>query len=198
MKNLFLNICLILAGSVFAQSVSEEDVVGVYREKSNDPVGGSTLIFLPDCTFVIAYFGGVQKGTWERKGEMVLLNVSTEPQFALYGRKLNSLGNKTKIDFSMDADNGAMVGLDSNKKTTLNPVFNRDANCFSHPYVFTQEEKLIQLHAAQASREWEGSNSEEKPYTQVYHFNIFGAYNDLILINLPPEYTTKSTGQAMY
>ncbi|MGO3183079.1 MAG: hypothetical protein ACTIJ9_09635 [Aequorivita sp.] len=198
MKILFLSICLILAGSVFAQTVSEEDLFGVYKAKSNDPMGGSTTVFLPNNTFVIAYFGGVQKGTWELRDDKILLSVSTEPQFALYGRKRNILGDKTQIDFSMDADNGAMVGLDSNNKNSLKPVFNRDANCFSHPYTFTQDEKLIQLHAAQAIREWEDSNSQEKPYAQVYHFNIFGAYNDLILINLSSEYTTKATAQAMY
>lgn len=191
MKNLILVIFLMFIGSVFAQKFSNEDVVGVYKEKSNDPVGGSTFVFLPDQSFVMSYFGGLQKGTWEIIGQDIRITKTAEPQFALYGRNLNSLGNKTQVDFSMDADNGVMVGLDSNKKSHLKPVFNEGANCYRHPYIFTQNEKLVQLYAAQTIREDVDTNLEEKSYSQVYHFNIFGVYNDLILINLPSEYTEK-------
>lgn len=48
MKKTFHIICLALAGSVFAQVVSEEDIIGVYQPKNNDPTGGSTTVFLPD------------------------------------------------------------------------------------------------------------------------------------------------------
>lgn len=198
MKKLVLIVCMVLVGSVFAQEVSDEDIVGVYKPKSNDPVGGRTMVFMPDHSFVMVYFGGLQKGTWELKDKKLLITRSTEPQFALYGRNLDHLGNKTQLNFQMDADNGVMVGLDSNKKTTLKPVFNQNANCFSHPYIFTQEKELIQLQAAQSWNEITDYNSENKPYTQVYRINIFGAYNDLILINLPSEYTERFSSQALY
>lgn len=198
MKNMSLIICLILVGKIFAQSVSEEGIVGVYKSKSNDPHGSSTTVFLPDNTFIIAYFGGIQKGTWQQIDQKVLLKLRTEPQFVLFGRNLSSLGNKTKINFQVEASNGAMVGLDPNEKTNLKLVFNEDANCFTYPYVFTQEKELIQLHAAQNTWGNEDYNTEGNPYEKIYHFNIFGAYNDLILINLSSEYTTKSTIYAMY
>lgn len=198
MKNIFLVICLVLVGSIFAQTVSDKDIVGVYKSKSSDPMGGTTTVFLPDNTFVIAYFGGVQKGTWELKDQKVLINLSTEPQFVLYGRNISRLGNKTQVNFQVEASNGAMVGFDSNKKTSLKPVFNLDANCFSYPYIFTQEKELLQLHAAQKTWENDDYNSEGNPYEKVYHFNIFGGYNDFILMNLSSDYTTKSTAQAIY
>ena len=183
---------------MFAQVVSEEDIVGVYKVQSDDPMGGVTTVLLPDKTFVISYFGGMQKGKWELNDQIVLLTHSAEPQFALYGRKLSSLGNKTQINFQIEPDNDAMVGLDSNKKTSLKPVFNQDANCFDYPYIFTQEKELIQLHAAQGTNGRTDHDPEGKPYAQVYHFNIFGAYNDLILINLSSEYTTNSSSHAIY
>lgn len=198
MKNIFLTICLIFTGSLVSQTVSDEDIVGVYKSKSNDPLGSSTTIILPDNTFVIAYFGGIQKGTWELSDEFVLLKLTTEPQFVLYGRNLSNLGNKTQINFQIEASNGVMVGLDSNSKTNLKPVFNQDANCFSYPYLFTQDKELIQLHAAQSTWGNEDYNTEGNLYEKVYHFNILGAYNDLILINLSSQYTTESTIYATY
>lgn len=198
MKKLFLIICLVLSGSVFSQAVSEEDIVGVYNIKSNDPMGGSTMVFMPDDTYVISYFGGIQKGTWELNGQNVFLSVSTEPQFVLYGRTLSSLDNKTQVNFQMDPYNGTLVGLDSNKKTSLKSVFNQNGNCFKYPFIFTQEKELIQLHAAQVSSKIADSDSQGMPYAKVYHFNIFGAYNDLVLINLSPEYTTESKAQVIY
>lgn len=167
MKKNFLIICLLLAGSLFAQTVSEEDIVGVYKPRSNDPVGDSTSVFMPDHSFIMIYFGSFQKGMWELKNEEVLITRSTEPQFVLYGRNLHHLGNKTQINFMMDAENGAMVGLDSHKKTTLKPIFNENANCFSHPYIFIQDKELIQLHAAQSSYDEVDSDSENKEYVKV-------------------------------
>ena len=198
MKKIFLAIFMLLAANAFAQTDSEDDVIGVYKLPSDDPMGGVTMVFMEDHTVVIAYFGGVQNGTWELKDQKILFTLGSEPQFALYGRNLKDLNNKTRINFLVEPDNGAMVGLDSNKKTSLKPVFNQSANCFSYPYIFSQEKELIQLHAAQAASERGNYDSEGKPYAQVYHFNVFRAFNDLVLINLPSEYTTKSTSQAMY
>lgn len=72
MKNLIFVTCIIFSLSLTGQNISNDDVVGVYKERSNDPVGGATFIFLPDHTYVIAYFGGFQKGVWELNGEKVI------------------------------------------------------------------------------------------------------------------------------
>lgn len=198
MKNLIFITCIIFSLSLSGQNISNDDVVGVYKERSNDPVGGATFIFLPDHTYVIAYFGGFQKGVWEFNGEKVTLVKSTEPQFALYGRKLKSLKNQTQINFSVEAGNAVLVGLDSNAKNKLKPIFNNEANCFNYPYIFKQEKKIHQLQAAQVLMKNANSFSKNNLFAHVFHFIIPTDYNDLILINLPSDYTEKGTFHAIF
>ena len=198
MKNLIFIFSIIFSLSLSGQNISSDDVVGVYKERSSDPVGGATFIFLPDHTYIIAYFGGFQKGVWERNGEKVTLIKSTEPQFVLYGRKLKSLKNQTQINFSVEASNAVVVGLDSNEPIKLKPVFNDAANCFNYPYIFKQEKKLHHLRAAQVLMKNTNSSSENDFFGYVFRFTIPTDYNDLILINLPSDYTDKGTFNAIF
>lgn len=195
---MFLIICLVVAGSVFAQNISKEDIVGVYNEKCNDPVGGSSVVFLPNQTVVILYFGGVQKGTWDLDDGRVIITASPQPQFVVYGRKTESLGTKRQVNFLIEPNNDVVVGLDSGNKRLLKPVFNQNANCFSFPYIFTQESKLIQLHAAQNRQEQNEYNFVGESSAEVYHFNIFDVYNDILLVNLPSAYSRKWRSEAPY
>ncbi|MCG2430304.1 hypothetical protein [Aequorivita xiaoshiensis] len=198
MKKLFFSICIIFSAALSGQNISNDDVVGVYKEESNDPVGGATFIFLLDYTYVIAYFGGFQKGVWELNKDKVTLIKSTEPQFVLYGRSLKSLKNRTQINFSVEANNAVAVGLDSNEQIKLKPVFNNAANCFNYPYIFKQEKKLHQLRAAQVLIKNTSSFSKNHPSAHVFHFTIPTDYNDLILINLQSDYTQEVTSHAIF
>lgn len=200
MKKIFFSICIIFSATLFGQEISKNDVVGVYKEKSNDPVGGASLVFLPDQSFVIVYFGGIQKGIWELKEQKIIITKTAEPQFALYGRNLPTLKNKTQIKFSVEANNSVVVGLDSSKPSVLRPVFNQESNCFIYPYILSQEEKLFEIKVAQVSSEAIASISHSKDVTsaQVFHFDIPIDYNDLILINLKKGYTETWISQAIY
>ncbi len=186
-----------MMGSVFAQK-STEEVVGIYKEKSNDPVGGATIIFSPDNTYFIFHFGGVQKGTWRLKNQTLTMKRSNEPKFALYGRNLNNIDFGARLSFSTEARNGVAVRLSSSSKNNFTPVFNENANCFSPPYIYSQKEKLDEFYAAKTIGFPSNSDSGEKLNAAVYYFNITEAYNDFILINLPSQYTEAWSSKARY
>lgn len=198
MKKLVFIIYFCCSVGAFAQSNTSKDLIGVYTEKSDDPVGGATIILLPDQTFAITFFGGFHVGQWQFENGKVTLIPKVQPEFVLYGRNLKSLGKTTKINFLVEPENQAMVGLEGNKKSDLKPVFNKNANCLDFPYISVVDKPLAQLHAAQLSENPLIDEADNKPYYDIYHFTVFGAYNDLILVNLSPEYTQKWSMEATF
>lgn len=190
--------CFCCSVGAFAQSNASQDIVGVYTEKSDDPVGGATIVLLPDQTFAIVFFGGIHVGKWHFENEKVTLIPKVQPEFILYGRNLKSLGKTTKINFLLEPENQAMVGFEGNKRSDLKPVFNENANCLDFPYISVVDKPLAQLHAAQLSGNPLIDEADNNPYYDIHHFNIFGAYNDLILINLSAEYTQRWSMEATF
>ncbi len=189
---------MLFSGSVFAQEVSEEDIIGVYKTKSNDPMGGSTIVFLPDHTYIIAYFGGVQKGTWELKSGKLKVTKTVEPQFVLYGRKTISLGEKIQVKVSTRSENLVLVGFEAKNTTKLKRLFNPNANCFLRPYLITQQKPVNQLNLALLEAYPNDNSKEGEKRARVFQFTNTESYNDLLVVNLPSGYTSPSTAQIRY
>lgn len=195
---LFLFFCTIHAG--LSQEINEKDIIGIYSQSNNNPEGGETLIIFPDNTYVLIYLGGFQKGKWHMENKTVQLEKETQPQFVLYGRKLHTLGNETRVDFNVDSDNGSLVSLNSKTINNLKPVFNDGANCFDYPYRIIQNNSLNHLHAAQALAQniYDYDNNNKEISINLYAFKNLESFNDYILVNLPYEYTTSSVMRANY
>ncbi|RFN58199.1 hypothetical protein [Marixanthomonas ophiurae] len=192
MKKLLLIICVLFSGSIFAQGISEEDIIGVYHLKSNDPMGGNTLVFSSNHTYAIAYFGGIQKGTWELKNGKLKVTKTVEPQFALYGRKITALDNKTQVKISTRSENRLLVGFNAKNPTFLKRLFNPNSNCYITPYVINQKGPIHQFNLA-LLEEFPGYRSKgTENQARVFQFKNPKSYNDLIVVNLPSEYTTES------
>jgi len=192
MEKLLLIICLVLTGSIFAQNISEENIIGVYQLKSNDPMGGNTLVFLPNNTYAIAYFGGIQKGTWELENGKLKVTKTVAPQFALYGRKISALDNTTQVKLSTRSENRVLVGFNAKNPTLLKRLFNPNSNCYIPPYVINEKGSIHQFNLA-LLEEFPGYKLQgAEKQARVFQFKNPESYNDLIVVNLPSEYTTES------
>jgi len=177
-----------------AQNTIEEEVVGVYQMRQG-PDDMVSIIILPNHHYVIAYFGGMQKGTWELQDNFINLTQTAEPTFILYGRKRESYKNKTTIRYNVEASNRVFVSWQTAQPKDFVPVFNNMANCFSYPYIQALETKLKNLYVSQLGYSYgdQGLNKVE-----IQNFKIPEAYNELILINLSQEYTHGSKQKAMF
>ena len=193
-----LFLILFITNSVESQELTNSDIIGVYSQPHSNPEGGETLIVFPDNTYVIVYFGGFQKGKWILKSEKIQLEKITEPVFALYGRKQESLKHQTRINFHVDSDNEALVSLNSKTIKNLRPVFNTNANCFDYPYQITLKNNLNHLQAAQLVDVDTYDINQKEINTTLYDFKNLEGFNDYILVNLPYEYITASTIEATY
>ncbi len=182
-------LCL-MTGTVISQNLKNTDVIGVFSQKINNPEGGETLIILPDNIYILIYFGGFQKGKWRLTGNTLLLERETEPIFALYARYIESLGNKIKLDFSVESNNQAAINFNPKIGDKFKPIFNVDANCLDYPYSIFQVTPLQHLQAAQIFNAEYQITSIPEIKAAVYEFKNLENYNDFILVNLPYEYTT--------
>lgn len=113
--------------------------IGLYNLGSTSPEGGSHLVMLENGDYAITYFGGIQIGKWKNIEENVFQfsPSSKESKFELFGRHNKALKSNTKIFFKgfENAETFVQLSNVSEEDYTLQRVFNKEANCFSHPYV---------------------------------------------------------------
>lgn len=195
MKNVVLIIISCFTTALFAQNTS---ISGSYYQSSGNPEGGTTFIIVPNNTFVVAYFGGMRKGTWkqnENDGYTFVFHV--EPKFVLYGRNNPKLKDSVSVRMSIDANKGFAVRFNKLKKGEFKPVFNEGANCFSYPYIYKQKDDLTNLEAyAPDFRKYFEGEIYELP--EVYDFKIKESYNEFILAGLSAEYSRAESFMATY
>jgi len=172
-----------------AQSPNIEDIVGTYRLPNSNPEGGETVLIFENNTFATFYFGGALKGTWEIIGNEIKFKTTAYPKFYLYGRKLSTLKDSTHVNFTVEPN--ALVNLNSNNQSAMQPLFNKDANCLAYPYIYKTGAHLNDL--VLAKQEHSRAISFD-----IYTFEIDKKYNDLIVIGLQDEYTTEHIFFASY
>lgn len=184
----FLSFIILTTYIARAQSTMD-DITGAYNSSSNDPHGGSSFIVMPDHHFVVAYFGGILKGTWQKEDDLYHFVFKTEPRFVLYGRKRKLNNDTTTVSVKLDGNKGFAVRFNANKKDQpFLPIFNEDANCYSYPYVYKQTESLKLLDIVKEdSRDYAPGEIYDVP--DIHRFLIEEPFDEFILAGLPDEYS---------
>lgn len=185
-------ICLLflIPFMAMAQNPTNKDIVGTYKLPNSNPEGGQSVIIFKNNTFATFYFGGALKGTWKIDGNEVKFKTTAYPKFYLYGRKLAALKDSTHLNFSCEEN--SFVNLSAKTKSTFQPLFNEDANCFGYPYVYKTNLHLNQIAFAKKDYRYDDDDYH------IYTFEHPKTYNDLIVVGLPEEYTTESEFSAIY
>lgn len=133
---------------------------------------------------------GALKGSWEIDGNQVNFTTESNPKFYLYGRKQATLKDSTQLNFICERNN-TFVNLSPKNNDKLQPLFNKDANCFGYSYVHKTNMHLSQLTFAKQDYYYVDD-------FDIYNFEVDAKYNDLIVIGLRDEYTTESDFSATY
>ncbi|WP_121906808.1 hypothetical protein [Ulvibacter antarcticus] len=196
MKNFIFFLVFCFSIGCLSQN-NENDITGSYYMSSGNPEGGTNMIVMPNNTFVVSYFGGMRKGTWELKDNKYKFTYHVEPKFVLYGRHNTNLQDTVMVNMSVDANKELAIRFNSDSVGAFSPIFNKGANCFSYPYIYKQHETINILDAYAPNlnyyHEGEISNSPE-----FYSFRIKEAYNDFILVGLSSEYSRAGSFNAVY
>jgi len=169
-------------------SQSTAEITGSYSMSSGSPEGGTSLIVLPDHTFVQVYFGGIQKGTWEVVAEQYTFTYHEEPRLVLYARKNPTIKDSVTVRMAIDEHNGLAFRFNGGTKTAFTPVFNENANCFDYPYIYSHNGTLLQVDALiNDSRGYD--QGELKQPQDIYNFDMLRDYNEFMVAGLPSAYS---------
>ncbi|NRD23674.1 hypothetical protein HNV10_10505 [Winogradskyella litoriviva] len=192
----FTTIALIFFSLVM--HAQNDSITGSYYQSSGNPEGGTTFIVLPNNHFVVAYFGGVQKGTWKLVDNNTYeFKYHSEPKFVLYGRQNPQFKDSVAISFAVDRSRGIAFRINGKKNDSFTPMFNKNANCFSYPYIYKQTEKLTSLDAFSPDyRNFRDGKLDDLP--GFYKFEINEDYNDYIIAGLSEEYSQGGIFYATY
>lgn len=192
----FTTIALIFLSLVM--HAQNDSIAGSYYQSSGNPEGGTSFIVSPNNHFVVAYFGGVQKGTWKLlENDTYEFKYHSEPKFVLYGRQNPKLKDSVAISFAVDRSRGIAFRINGNKNDTFTPMFNKGANCFSYPYIHKQTEKLTSLDAFSPDyANYRDGKLDDLP--GFYNFEITDTYNDFIIAGLSEEYSQGGSFIAKY
>ncbi|WP_194852516.1 hypothetical protein [Nonlabens antarcticus] len=196
MKFTLCAILLGVAGCLYGQNLVDP-ISGSYNMGSNDPLGGTHFIVMPDQQFVVAYFGGMRKGTWERYEDTYQFTYHVEPQFVLYGRKNPSIADSIQVRVGLDGNRGFAVRFNGTKTDAFTPIFNEDSNCYSYPYIYKQTAALeqVDVYAPDLREYYEGEIHEIPDY---YSFKVGATYNEFVLTGLSREYSTERSFTAQF
>ena len=185
MNNRFTKYSLFLLFFTLITSLCAQEVSGVYHVRGNSPEGGTNYVLFPDNTFVVGYFGGMITGTWKKDGDLISFKNRVEPKFVLYGRTSTIVKDTVNVRFNVLENQGVAVGFTKQEPTYLKYVFNKNANCFSYPYIHKQTEKVTNIYVATIPY----NSASKTSASAVFHFQNPENFNEFILINLPDEYT---------
>ena len=115
---LFISIVLTIFSLIM--NAQNDSIAGSYYQSSGNPEGGTSFIVSPNNHFVVAYFGGVQKGTWKLlENDTYEFIYHSEPKFVLYGRQNPQLKDSVAISFAVDRSRGIAFRINGNKKFSL-------------------------------------------------------------------------------
>lgn len=191
MKNYFFYlICILLCTNISAQMITKDSIIGSYHLSSgnNDPLGGAELIAYPNNRFIVVAFGTIVNGEWKLKDNIVHFIPDYDPDsFILYGRKTTTLKDSVRIIFeNFENDNSKYVNFESSPKDSvlnMRQVFNDDANCFSHPYIYKGMDIIQKLRFTTKQDYWDKSTEYG-----VYTFDNQTAYNDFVAVSNPKDF----------
>ncbi|MEO8773377.1 MAG: hypothetical protein ABI263_00595 [Gelidibacter sp.] len=194
MKKLVVLMICCFSASSFSQN---EEIIGSYYMSSGNPEGGTTLYIMPNNTFVVGYFGGLQKGTWEFKEDAYHFTYHKEPKIVLYGRHNPSLKDSVSVNMSVDSNGEFAVRFNPEENIPFTPIFNRDANCMDYPYIYKQKEVLhtLEVHLPDLRYYYEETLSD---LSEIYRFKSHKGFNEFILTGLSTEYSAGGAFQATY
>lgn len=181
---------------VFSQD-EVASIAGSYRVSGNSPEGGSSIIVMPNNKFVVGYFGGMRRGTWEFKDGNYYFEYQVEPKFVLYGRVNPSIKDSIALRMCVDGVRGYTVRFNGSNDDSFLPIFNEGANCFSYPYIYKQKEPLERL-AAYAPDPRTYYEDELRAYPEIYDYIIKEDYNEFILAGLKSEYSEAGSFTAIF
>ena len=179
MKNTILLIVFLFSVLLYAQEKPAETPAGVYHQRGNSPEGGTNYMLFPDQQFVIAFFGGMLKGIWQQEGDQINFKTAAVPHYICYGRYVAGLKG-TQIHFKINEPNQTLVAWNT-LEGEMTPVFNKEANCFVPPYIIDLEQQVKKIYLLQ--------NSKYLSETPMYEFTNDQNFNELLIINLKPDYT---------
>jgi len=180
-----------------AQNIKNKEIIGQYNLKNNDPSSSSSIIIFKNQKYLISYFGGMQKGNWRIDKNIIHFSSDNEPTFVVYGRNLSILRDTTKIRFVVERSEKTLINYQETLNSEMKPIFNKNANCFESEYNITE---IVPINRIDVSMN-EVPNDEENGNTKeldVFQFDIPSTYNDLILVNLPKEYSTSVSFSATF
>ncbi len=186
-KHFFIIILLALNTGVIGQTISTDAIVGQYSLPTSDPQGGETVLIFSDNTFLTVYFGGMLKGSWKLQEDTIFFKTAASPQVVVYGRKMIALKDTTQIDLSGFSENRTLVGFGNEKDHEMQAIFNKSANCFASAYMYKTTTKLSELSFAVGKPEIRSESDYNA--LNLYLYENTKQYNDLMVVNLPSEYT---------
>ena len=173
------------------EAASRAPYVGLYSlvQGTKDPVGQVSLLLFAEGDYAIAYFGGIQHGTWQplTSGEIELREwPGNVADFVVYGRQNTALGNHTRLVFEGFRDSHAKIGLVKTEELSatiaLHPAFNVDANCYASSYHVMRPAGT--LHTLQLAVYQEAAYAVQFTKKLLYSFPIEARYNDYRVLHL--------------
>ncbi|CAH8283289.1 hypothetical protein EV196_102251 [Mariniflexile fucanivorans] len=195
MKTTLILILAFFSTFMFSQN---DAISGSYYQSSGSPEGGANFIVMPNNHFVVAYFGGIQKGTWKLEADGTYeFKYHAEPKFVLYGRHNTRLKDSISVSLAVDGNKGIAFRFNGSTDDIFTPMFNKGANCFSYPYIYKQKDKLISLDAFSPDyKNYDDGRQGDLP--GFYSFKIEESYNDFIVAGLSEEYSQGGSFRAKY
>jgi len=139
----------------------------------------------------------MQKGNWRIDKNTIHFSSDNEPTFVVYGRNLSILRDTTKIRFVVERSEKILINYQETLNSKMKPIFNKNANCFESEYSITEIVPInrIDVSMNEVPNDEENGNVKE---LDVFQFDIPSTYNDLILVNLPKEYSTSVSFSATF
>lgn len=170
----------------------------MFPKNGGDAESGVYLDILPNGSYTIAYFGGIDVGTWAinvqtKNLEMQPFN-NLHESFYVYGRKNTSLAkDMIRLEFNV-GDNFYMkpepiVSFDNQEgiATQMQPIINQESNCWKYPESYTalvMSKNASKVHVAIPVGEHKNESLEDRvqPIDVLdYSFDTAGQYNDYII-----------------
>ncbi|AUP77556.1 hypothetical protein [Flavivirga eckloniae] len=181
-----------------ANAQNTPDIIGQYNLGSSSPEGGSHLFVLENNHYAILYFGGIQTGQWEFTSDQTFKFSPDikENKFELFGRHNKDLKNSTKIFFNDFEKGETFVQLKTTqeKENIFQRVFNKNANCFSFPYVHTFE--LIGDRISFMSIQYDDKNTYNITFENPDKYNDFVAnFTEVDSHEVQPFFATFNNGE---
>ncbi|OED38525.1 hypothetical protein AB832_04525 [Flavobacteriaceae bacterium (ex Bugula neritina AB1)] len=170
------------------------NIAGVYNiTQGHSPEGGQQLFVFEDHSYALAYFGGINVGSWYLEDNVVYFKSSQEPEFVVYSKQRKDR-KKRKIIFRLNDKKRVFIDIDNNQK--FQPIFNSNANCFGPNYSVDIKKSATSIRLGKAEAKTL-KTSKDQNNIRVFEYKIPEEHNDIIIMNLSEEYSTSNEFKAV-